>query len=529
MSTIIRKKIGKQTYLYESVSYRNAEGQPRNKRKLVGKIDLSTGEPLYKAEYLERMTAAGTPIELSPPKPMFSIDAIKNSTVKEFGAFYLFKSIAQAIGLYGILKETFPYRWEQLFNLACYVVANGEPVMYCEDWLTKTDGLPCNSLAPQRITELFQSISQEERMMFFERWGAFRSEREYLALDITSVSSYSELIADVEWGYNRDKEKLPQINLCMLMGEKSRLPVFQTPYCGSLKDVSTLKTTLQLASNLPLGYATLVMDKGFCSVKNINAMLSDSQGFKFLIAMSFTLSFTKNQVASEQKDIDRLENTIVVGEDVLRGVTKERSWNAKFKLFTHIYYNAIQAAHTKDKLYGRIAKLVEYAKLKPEDPQHVEDFKRYLIIRKSEKADFQYTINIRHDVVEEELSHSGWLVLVSNHIDNAKDAICIYRAKDVVEKGFMRLKNCLDLGRLRVHSDNCMQNKVFIGFISLILMSAIHNVMFTKELYRNTTMKSMIKTLEKLRVQHINGTRILFPLTKEQKEFFDAFNISYPL
>jgi len=66
-----------------------------------------------------------------------------------------------------------------------------------------------------------------------------------------------------------------------------------------------------------------------------------------------------------------------------------------------------------------------------------------LIIRKSSKHESGYTINIRED---------------------ASEAIRIYRDKDVVEKGFLRLKNSLGLGRLRVHSQQAMGSKVFVGF-----------------------------------------------------------------
>ena len=34
--------------------------------------------------------------------------------------------------------------------------------------------------------------------------------------DISSISSYSKKIEGVEWGYNRDKERLAQINIGML-------------------------------------------------------------------------------------------------------------------------------------------------------------------------------------------------------------------------------------------------------------------------------------------------------------------------
>ncbi|MDR3302415.1 MAG: hypothetical protein LBT01_07825, partial [Spirochaetaceae bacterium] len=41
-------------------------------------------------------------------------------------------------------------------------------------------------------------------------------------------------------------EDLKQINVRLLFGEESRLPVYQTIYSGSLKDVSTLICTLHL-------------------------------------------------------------------------------------------------------------------------------------------------------------------------------------------------------------------------------------------------------------------------------------------
>jgi hypothetical protein len=72
-------------------------------------------------------------------------------------------------------------------------------------------------------------------------------------------------------------------------------------------------------------------------------------------------------------------------------------------------------------------------------------------------------------------------------------------------------------------------SKVFVGFIALILMSAILKVMSDNDLYRQLTMKKLIITLAKLRVQEINGHRILFPLTKEQKDIFKSFGIAEPV
>lgn len=207
--------------------------------------------------------------------------------------------------------------------LACYLISSGDPFLYCEQWIKDTECLPVGSLSSQRISELLVAIKPEEREGFFKSWCSYRSEQEYLALDITSTSSYSELIDDVEWGYNRDGENLPQINMCMLMGQASRLPVYHTVYSGSLKDVSTLRTTLAKFDSVTDGRPVLaVMDKGFFSRKNVTAMLGDEKIKKFIISVPFTSSFAKQQVTSERKDIDSVQNTIVVNGDSMRAVSK---------------------------------------------------------------------------------------------------------------------------------------------------------------------------------------------------------------
>jgi hypothetical protein len=65
----------------------------------------------------------------------------------------------------------------------------------------------------------------------------------------------------MNFGYNRDKEKLKQVNVCLLLGEKSGLPIFQMVYEGSLNDVRTLKMTLATASGLDLKELVLNMEE----------------------------------------------------------------------------------------------------------------------------------------------------------------------------------------------------------------------------------------------------------------------------
>ena len=528
MASIVRQKVGNHTYLYESVSFRNKEGKPRNRRVSIGKIDKKTGSPVYKQEYIDRMKAKGITIESAECLPVYSVEDVRQSTILQTGMVHLLEGIAESTGLTPVLRQTFPFIHEQIFAVASFLLSCGEPVAYCADWMKRSDFRNNELLSSQRISELLQNITDEERQRFFKAWSAYRSDREYLALDITSISSWSKLIDDVEWGYNRDGDKLAQINLCMLLGYQSRLPVRMTVYNGSIRDVSTLETTIAQMAPDELKQIMLVMDKGFSSRKNIN-MLLERKGVRFLLALPLTLGFTKKMIKSECKDIDSIQNTIVCGGDTLRGVSLERSWSKEHNLFVHVFYNDLKATAVKNRLYGTVRLLVEEARINPDNGKLKNEFDHYLIIRKSDKHESGYTINIRDDVVAQELANAGWLVTVSNHIQDAAEAIRIYRDKDVVEKGFLRLKHNLGLGRLRVHSQQTMESKVFVGFIALILCSHIHRIMLEKNLYKTMTMKDLIKTMEKLRTQVIDGRRILFPLTKRQKEIYKAFAVPMPV
>ena len=51
-----------------------------------------------------------------------------------------------------------------------------------------------------------------------------------------------------------------------------------------------------------------------------------------------------------------------------------------------------------------------------------------------------------------------------------------YRRKDLVENSFDDLKNTLDMNRLSIHSSATMDNRLFIQFIALILISRIRSI-----------------------------------------------------
>lgn len=85
----------------------------------------------------------------------------------------------------------------------------------------------------------------DSRERFFYKQGKRRAEKELLAYDTTSISSYSKCINQVKYGVNKDHNPLPQINLAMLFEETSGLPFYYRKLAGNITDVITVKSLLK--------------------------------------------------------------------------------------------------------------------------------------------------------------------------------------------------------------------------------------------------------------------------------------------
>ncbi|MCR5813672.1 MAG: IS1634 family transposase [Desulfovibrio sp.] len=495
--------------------------------EIQGKGDLQSSSRTEAQKAHERSPQNGH-YELEQAQIESIVDATKN-----FGSFYLFKTIAEEIKLLPILRKIFPNIYMEIFSLVCFLIESQEPIMYCKEWFAETETFDnAKILTSQYISRILEEIDDSNRNDFFEQWIKNINESEYIALDIASISSYSELLEGCEFGYNIDHEKLRQINLCMLFGEGCMLPVYEKFYFGSIHDVSTLKTTIdEIKSIVQNTKFHFVMDKGFFSKNNIDKMLDPNEDIKFLISIPFTSKFAKTQIERERYNIDKLCNTIITSNDTIRGIYRLRSWkteNRDTKIHTHIFYNPLKAITEKNELYKFVTELRDEAVKDPDNKVLEKQFKKYLVIKKETENNNYCSVEIREDIVEEKLTTCGWMVLISNYIEDSKKALSIYRDKDVVEKSFDRLKNSLDFNRLRVHGDTRMKNKIFIGFLSSIVISAIHQKMISAKLYKKYTMHELVLKLKKLKITKVRQKKILQPISKEQREIFKSLSIALP-
>ena len=275
--------VGKYQYVYHiGKGYRNAKGQPTNDKTGIGKLDAN-GMLIPNDNYYAIYEGKAS------PSPLIEVDGIVN-----FGDFFLMDWIARDTGLARVLENVYGEMGDEILMLAIYMALTGQALYRCDGWqretLTGRDG----KLTSQRCSRVLKSLDETRRMDFFRAWANARQQHEYLAYDVTSVSSHSRGNDMVEHGYNRDGEDMPQVNLGMYYGEESRLPIFYCTYKGSIVDKSHLPYMMQYNKRLGIKDVCFVMDRGFFSESNVRDM---AHKHRFIMGLSNSLLLSKEMIA----------------------------------------------------------------------------------------------------------------------------------------------------------------------------------------------------------------------------------------
>ena len=435
----LKNKITGVTYVYECVSFWDkAKKKPGSKRTCIGKLDPVTGELISS----KRLTS-----------PIASIQSDQTASVKSVGAIQLLEDICHKLQVDKLIKSTFPEHCELILSLAYFQAMEKKPLSKIEHW-TEIHSHPFGQFIDhRRVSELLPLITEDKQLLFFKKWAKLRMQEECLAYDITSISSYSQLNNMVRLGYNRDGESLAQINLAMLFGEESQLPVYFRTLPGSIRDVSTLKHFLQVASFLQVKSPHVVMDKGFFSNANIDDLLANRM--HFTVAVPFTCNFAKDQVAAVRDTIKDHTNFLQTQGQNMFCRSMISKWKGK-RMYVHVYYNAQVAAEEYDSFLTHLYTCKK--ELEQEQPQekHQQDYDLFFLVKDTPKRGRQVTYNQQAiDAYKE--NTAGFLVLLSNTVKESEHALQIYRDKDLVEKTFDDLKNSIDSKRLRVHLDESMK------------------------------------------------------------------------
>lgn len=502
------------TYVYESVSHWDKEKkQSRNKKICIGKLDSH-------GVFIPSMRLT--------PDQAAARDPIVTASAEIVGPFIILDSITDKLGLKNLLKSCFPQQYQQILTMAYYLTSTGGPLSHCETWCKSHEPSLAESLASQRISEILHSIGIDGKQTFLAKWMNKVLEEDYLCYDITSISSYSELNEYIKYGHNRDKDKLPQLNLAVLFGQKGRLPVYFERTPGNITDVTTLHNLLKTFKALEVKTLHYVMDKGFYSKKNVNELIASKD--KFLLSVPLNNKWVQHVIDGVYKTIHEPEGYQKLDNEILYVHSCLYPWGENNRrCYLHLYYNAQARANAVDRFNEDLVgyrKELESGKLISE---HQEAYDTFFVVKTTRKRGTKVSYNT--EAASEYINrYSGFQALLSNGIKDPVEALQIYRDKDVVEKCFDDLKNQLDMKRLRMHSSATVDGRLFVQFIALIYISALRKEMRKSGLIEQYTVRELLQEMETLTKVKYSGKygHILTEVTKSQRKILKDLNIEIP-
>ncbi len=517
------------TYAYESISYWDKDKkQSRAKRTCIGRVDPETNKivPTHKKKQQSKKVAAKQgPVPITVPGR------------KYYGATYLFDCIGEHTGVVDDLKTCFPDSYRQILSVAYFLILEDKnPLSRFPHWATLHRHPYGDIITSQRSSELFASITEEAKQNFFRLQAKRRVEKEFLAYDTTSVSSYSQCLKQARYGKNKEHDPIPQINLALLFGQQSRLPFYYRKLPGNIPDVKTLKKLLVDMNTLGYEKVKVVLDRGFFSAANINGMYK--QHMKFLIAAKLSLKIVKEQLDTVRDEVRNWNNysqdynLYTYSVPVTWNYTQDRPYKgdtikAKRRIYLHLYFSPERALEAETTFNTRMSQLQNELESGHRNPDHEKLYAKYFEVKTTPIRGIKVIANDK--AMAEAKRNYGYFALLSNEIKDAVTALEVYRNKDSVEKAFSNLKDRMSMRRLAVSSEKSLEGKLFVQFIGLIFVSYITKKMQDNNLFRNHTLQELLDNLDIIECFEVPAQKLqVGEATKRQLDLYTKLGVEPP-
>ena len=505
----VKRRMGDKVYLYYATAvYRNDKGQPTSDRVSIGRYEEESGMLIPNRNYYEVYLKQSAPVMTG---------------IHSYGMYRAFRGISDQLGLTRLLRTYFPENWELMLTVAQYMLSEGNVMYYVKDYTEGHKTAIGESVDDARVSRMFSQLRTEDMLLFFHEWIKVKKSKEYVCYDVTSISSYGKNIADLEWGYNRDKEKLPQINMGMYYGEESGLPLYYRIYPGSISDKSHLRHMISDQSFIGNQKTQYVMDRGFYSAENLRFLVSE--GCRFVIALPGSLKYCTELIKKHRVEIIG-HSRYYLGKGLPYGKAFDVT-DLGFRMRVHLYYSPEKAAQESEGLYELLERQENELSQMEEPPDRKLHYDKYFHINRSKDGKLGYIRNYK--AIDEQLAKCGFFLIGETDFKKTTAQILeIYRRRDMVEKSFDQLKNELDMKRMRCHNGDTAEGKLFVAFIALIVRAYMMDKLKPLLQQNSYPFRKIQIELDKITAFSVTAKAkpcLTNPLTKLQRTIFEYLEL----
>lgn len=326
--------------------------------------------------------------------------------------------------------------------------------------------------------------------------AARTDERTSVAVDSTTYSSYSELLNDARFGYNKDKNGLASVKLLTLFSLNDHQPIAYTRQPGNIPDVISVLNALKQLSVLGMTRPLLVLDGGFFSEDNILEFIHAHT--KFLMRGQLDGKWISPWLETVIPEMMRPSNACPGASELYcctkrithyfvyerrktRGdIEKGDITTEHHRLYLHFVLDTeksrLDTAHLMKEIHSVQKQLQDGV-----DPKLLTKAERDIadkfLVEKNVKG--RAVIVLDDDAIMAETRCYGYFVLVSNEKMDAFSALREYRLREKTEEAFRLDKQYNDAHVTRSKTTESLEGRLFCQFVAMG-----YEAFFQKELNR---------------------------------------------
>ena len=388
-----------------------------------------------------------------------------------------------------IYDATDPGTAQKIISLARYLLATGGQTLPGILTWQFSHPLPYeHGLSEGIYHELFVRIGRDESLVqnFFASRVRSLSEKDAIAYDSTTISTWSEGQIEARYGFNKAGDGLRTIKFLSLYSINTRQPIAYTKLPGNLPDVVTVKNAITQMNALGMKTAELVTDNGYHSQQNLSELLQ--AGFDFLTLAKTSLLWVRDEIDRHMEDFSGITtacpfdtSTHGVTVTLMRDFQKVRKYGGKAsgkqagdveifrrRVYLHLFFNPMRQAEDKVAFESElidIKGLLESGKQEEELSEPAQR-KAAKYLRVNHRGG-RISVTFDEKSCAEANKYHGFFALVANKEKETFEALAKYRKRNTIEAFFRGDKQTADGLRHRVWNADSLRGRMFVQFVAM--------------------------------------------------------------
>ena len=371
---------------------------------------------------------------------------------------------------------------QKILSIAWFWMANSDrTIRRIEEWQINHRVPYAEGLSEDTCYLLMKQLGQDVSVSqkYFQNRAAHASTKASVAVDTTTISSYSENLNDIRHGFNKDGSGLATVKLLTLFSLKDHQPIAFMRQPGNIPDVISVLNALKQLSVLGMSKPLVVLDGGFFSDENIFTFMKKHT--KFLMRGTLDGRWIRPELDSVMDTFETPSNVCPYDSNVYgtscsivlqfnserkytrNGISKGDIVSEEHRLYLHFYLNVDKARIEKAALLDEIKAVKQQleqgvdASLLGKAEQNIVE--KYLKISRS-------SISMNDDAILKDTRYYGYFMLLSNNKMDTFEALREYRLREKTEEGFRIDKQYNDAHVTRSKTTTSLEGRFFCQFVA---------------------------------------------------------------